>query len=254
MVLNFTAPRYALLFINSEIYILHVINCKWRSVNFSLCMFCIQHKLCFSNNLHQSGLQFRICIKCFVSFGIKDSYFMMLENSTINFLHGCWNYCLIKTDIDVMMLFKFDIKYDKLNFKAIASMKFSFDLNLILMWLRNYVLFKWNVKKWLLEKFEKIQLHAFDRSRITFDWSNVLFDRSNGDQESIESTWEFVMDLFNFLINREFLSIDWICLFDRSCRNRESIESLKWICWIFWLIEKYLRLIKWIVFSIFTEC
>ena len=179
---------------------------------------------------------------------------MMLEDSTINFLHGCWNYYLIKNDIDVMMFFKFDIKYVKLNFKAIASMKFSFDLNLILMWLRNYVLFKWNVKKWLLENFEKIQLHAFDRSRISFDRSNVLFDRLNGDQESIKSTWEFVMDLFNFLINREFLSIDWICLFDRSCRNRESIESSKWICWIFRLIEKYLRLIKWIVFWIFTEC
>ena len=33
-----------------------------------------------------------------------------------------------KTDIDVMMLPKFDIKYVKLNFKAIASMEFSFDL------------------------------------------------------------------------------------------------------------------------------
>ena len=68
-----------------------------------------------------------------MSFGIKDSNFMMLEDSTINFFHGCRNYYLIKTNIDVMILFKFDIKYVKLNFKAIASMKFSFDLNLILM-------------------------------------------------------------------------------------------------------------------------
>ena len=30
------------------------------------------------------------------------------------------------------MLFKFDIKYVKLNFKAIASMEFSFDINLCL--------------------------------------------------------------------------------------------------------------------------
>ena len=35
---------------------------------------------------------------------------------------------MIKTDIDVMMLFKFEFKYVKLNFKAIASMKFSFDI------------------------------------------------------------------------------------------------------------------------------
>ena len=42
-------------------------------------------------------------------------------------------YCLMKTDIDVMMLFKCDIKYVKLNFKAIASMEFSFDINLCLL-------------------------------------------------------------------------------------------------------------------------
>ena len=96
-------------------------------------MFCMRYKLCFSYNWYQSGLQFRIFIACFVSFGIKDSNFMMLEDSTINFLHGYSNYCLIKTDIDVMMLFKFDIMYVRLNFKAIASMEFSFDLNLIMM-------------------------------------------------------------------------------------------------------------------------
>ena len=127
MVLNFTAPRYSLLFLNSEIHIIHVINCEWnRSVNFPLRMFCMQYKLCFSYNWYQSGLQFWIFLTCFVSFGIKDSNFMMLEDSTINFLHGYWNYSLIKTDIDVMMLFKFDIKYFRLNFKVIASMKFSF--------------------------------------------------------------------------------------------------------------------------------
>ena len=41
----------------------------------------------FSNNWYQDGLQFRICITCFVSFGIKDGNFMMLEDSTLNFLH-----------------------------------------------------------------------------------------------------------------------------------------------------------------------
>ena len=34
-----------------------------------------------------------------------------------------------KTDIDVMMLFKFDFNHAILNFKTIASMKLSFDLN-----------------------------------------------------------------------------------------------------------------------------
>ena len=99
-----------------------------------------------------------------MSFGIKDSNFMLLENSTINFLHGCWSYCFMKIDIDVMMLFRFDIKYVKLNFKAITSTKFNLDLNLFLMWSRNYVLFKWNVKNGY-QKFWKIQFSCFSTNR-----------------------------------------------------------------------------------------
>ena len=34
----------------------------------------------------------------------------------------------MKTDFDVMRLFKFEFKNVKLNFKAIASMEFSFDI------------------------------------------------------------------------------------------------------------------------------
>ena len=49
MVLNFTTPSYAPLLLNSEIYIVHVINCKWsRSVNFPLLMFCMKYKTVFS--------------------------------------------------------------------------------------------------------------------------------------------------------------------------------------------------------------
>ena len=68
-----------------------------------------------------------------MSFGIKDGNFMMLEDLTINFLYGHWNYCMIKIDNDVMMLFKFDIKCVRMNFKAIASMKFIFDIKLCLL-------------------------------------------------------------------------------------------------------------------------
>ena len=53
---------------------------------------------------------------------------MMWEDYVFNFLHGCWNYGLVKTEIDVMMLFKFEVKYVELNFKDIASMEFSFDI------------------------------------------------------------------------------------------------------------------------------
>ena len=141
--MNFTSPRYAFLFLNSKTYIVHVINCEWsRSVNFSLRMFCMRYKhVFFQQMVLEQGFQFRICITCFVSFGIKYNNFMMLEDFVINFLHGYWNYCLMKIDIDVMMLFKIDIKYVKLNFKAIASMECSFRLKLNLLCLYDGSLF-----------------------------------------------------------------------------------------------------------------
>ena len=39
----------------------------------------------------------------------------------------------MKTDIDVMILFKFEFKYVKLNFKALTSMEFSFDIKFYLL-------------------------------------------------------------------------------------------------------------------------
>ena len=157
--------------------------------------------ICFYKNWYQSGLQFRICIACFVSFGIKDSNFMMLEDFTIKFLHGYWNYLLIKTDIDVMMLFKFDVKCVRLNFKAIASMEFSFwSQTLSIMFIRWQFVHE---NRWKLfgENFGKFNFMSFDRSRIPFD-------RSNRNQESIKSTRDFMMNFFKFSIDREFLLID----------------------------------------------
>ena len=58
---------------------------------------------------------------------------MVFGNSIVLFLHTLVLDLLFdETDIDVMMLFKFDFNHAVLNFKTIASMKFSFDLNLIL--------------------------------------------------------------------------------------------------------------------------
>ena len=145
-----------------------------------------------------------------------------------------------------MMLFKFDIKYVRFNFKTIASMKFNFDLNLILMWSRNYVWFKWNVKNSYWKNLKKLQflefrsiknslrliecpfrsikqelridrvnprlcdnfLQFFDRSKIPFDRSDLPFDWLNMNRESIESSRNFEMNLLNILIDREIPSID----------------------------------------------
>ena len=162
-------------------------------------MFCIRYKLCFSNNWYQSGLQFQICITCFESFGIRDYNFMLLEDYIFNFLQGCWNYRSMKTDIDVMMLFKFDIKYAKLNFKAVASMESSFDINLCLLCSYDGCLFiknHWNCFRKFLEN---LSFTNFNQSKIALDWSSetmtnmfdsidirLLVDRSNVLFRSIE--------------------------------------------------------------------
>ena len=52
----------------------------------------------------------------------------------------------MKIDIDVMMLFKFEFKYVKLNFKAIASMEFSFDIKFYLSCSYGCCLFKKSLK------------------------------------------------------------------------------------------------------------
>ena len=110
-----------------------------------------------------------------MSVGITDSNFMLLEDYTFNFLHGCWNYYFIKTDIDVMMLFKFDIKYVKLNFKAIASMVFIFNFKLNLLYSYNGSLFMKNRWKLLGKNSRKFSFTSLDLSRIPFNRSNVPF-------------------------------------------------------------------------------
>ena len=58
-----------------------------------------------------------------------------------------------------MMLFKFDIKYVKLNFKAIASMEFSFDINLYLLCSNDGYLFMKNCWKLIQKNSGKIEFH-----------------------------------------------------------------------------------------------
>ena len=44
-----------------------------------ICFIC-DTNMYLSNNWDQSGLQFQICITCFVSFEIRDNSLMMLED------------------------------------------------------------------------------------------------------------------------------------------------------------------------------
>ena len=65
------------------------------SLIFHCVCFVCDTNMYFSNNWYQSGLQFRICITCFVSFGIRDSNFMLFEDYTFNF-----STCLLKLLFD----------------------------------------------------------------------------------------------------------------------------------------------------------
>ena len=63
-VLKFTASRYTLLYLNFEIYIVHVIDCEWsRSVNFPLRVFCMRYK----HLIIQHRLGVRHCSRSFKS-------------------------------------------------------------------------------------------------------------------------------------------------------------------------------------------
>jgi len=141
---------------------------------YSVACFCMRYKtvfsICFSNNWYQSGLQSHVCITWWVSFIIQENCFHDFENTAIIFLHILVIELLFnKTDIDVMMLFKFDFNDAKLNLKTIASMKFSFDLNFTLIWSRDYVFFNWNDKSGYQKNLKKFSFTSFDRSRILFN-------------------------------------------------------------------------------------
>ena len=181
---------------------------------------------------------------------------MMLEDSTFNFLHGCWNYCFIKTDIDVMILFKFDIKCVKLNFKAIASMEFCFDLKINLLCSYDGSLFMKNHWKLLDENSGKLSFTSFDRLRIPFDRSNVPF-RSIEQESRIDRVNPRVYaEFIKILTNWEFLSINRIFLLIdlTGIENRSSHPDclLKFSSW-FWLIKGHIRSIESCEFWIFTK-
>ena len=71
LVLNFTAPMYILLFLYSEIYIVHIINCEWsRSVNFLLRMFCMQYKHIFFQHIIHLILSYETISCCLLNFDV----------------------------------------------------------------------------------------------------------------------------------------------------------------------------------------
>ena len=80
LVLNFTAPRYTLLFLYSKIYIVHVLNCEWsRSVNFSLRMFCMWYKHFFLALVDTIALEIILLFLIFVDDVVSPLYFFFFS-------------------------------------------------------------------------------------------------------------------------------------------------------------------------------
>ena len=67
----------------------------------------------------------------------------------------------MKTDIDVMMLFKFEFKYVKLNLKAIASMELSFDIKFYLSCSYGVCLFMKTVENYSRFSLQKLKIRVF---------------------------------------------------------------------------------------------
>ena len=88
---------------------------------------------------------------------------------------------------------------------------------------------------------KKFSYASFDRSRIPFDRSNVLFNWSKRNREPINSSRNSMMKFFIVSIDQEFLltnrmliSIDRIGIKNQS----NEVEALRWISSFFRSIEK----------------
>ena len=149
-----------------------------------------------------------------------------------------------------MMMFKFDIKYVKLNLKAIVSMVFSFDLKLNLLCSYDSSLFMKNRWKLLGENSGNSVLWvSTDREFSSID-RMFLSDWSNRNRESIQSTREFMMNLLKFwLIKNSFWLIKFAFSIDQTrIENRSSHPDclLNFSSWF--------RSIESCEFWIFTNC
>ena len=115
-----------------------------------------------------------------MSFRIKENCFHGFENSVVIFLHSLVLELLSdKTDIDVMMLFKFDFNHAVLN---LASMKFSFDLNLFFFFIKGLCFVQVKCQKRLPKKPEKISV-----SRVSIDQEFLLIDQTGIENRLIQA-------------------------------------------------------------------
>ena len=119
--------------------------------------------------------------------------------------------------------------------------------------------FWWKIvktSKAVTRKFWKNLVFAsFDRSIIPFNRSNVLFDWSKRNWESIEPGRNFMMKFFIVSIDWEFLSIDrMLILIDRiGIKNQSNeAEALWWISWFFDRSKNRFDRSKALNFEIFT--
>ena len=85
-VLNFTAPRYTILFLNSEIYIVHVINHEWNRSIFFASAVCVLYEIQtrFSERLGREIIPFPLICDLLPSPKVTLPHFLDLKNLKID--------------------------------------------------------------------------------------------------------------------------------------------------------------------------
>ena len=95
-----------------------------------------------------------------------------------------------------------------------------------------------NCQKRLLENSEKFNYASFNRLRISFYQSNVLFDWSKRNRESIELGRNFMMKFFIVLIDWEFLSIDRMLISIDWTRIENQLNDAEALWWIYSFFDR----------------
>ena len=88
LVLNFTAPRYAIMFLNSEIYIVHVINHEWNKSIFVASAMCFvwNTKPDFPTIGIRARFSYHVCITCDCVLEFKKTVIFVFSNFCIKLL------------------------------------------------------------------------------------------------------------------------------------------------------------------------
>ena len=184
-----------------------------------------------------SGPKYIILWRCRLSLFIRNSSYCCLPCIIYIFDEWYW-YSHVNARIMKFIPNKIRIMFSKLLvllwFLILILKTLMFDLWIFIHKIKRC--FWWKIAKTVKNSWWKIlkkfNYMSFDRSGIPFSRSNVLFNWSKRNRESIESSRNSMLKFFIVSIDREFLSIDWMLIsINRTGIENQSneVEPLWWI-------------------------